>query len=698
MLIEIALISGATGYWLKKKNQSVEQAARVAADVSQKHAVNAKKSLKKLYRDLQRSLFSEDRQALEMQLEPSKKKAADEKRKSIQNGILLSTSTVGMAILSTAYPLLRIPTIVGVLYLYRDIFGFLRRDFSKGHYLSAYLLNVIIVMGMIALGYVILAAIGAVLMFVLAKITKSAEAASKQQLFDVFAEHPSQVWVEQDGIEIQVDFQDIQVGTRVIVNAGEIIPVDGIVQAGGGYVDQHLLTGESEAVEQGVGDKVFAATLLLSGRMKILVETAGRSTVAAQIAQVLQTTQHYTDELMARGQKIADQYLPIELGLSAVTVFLLSPVAALSILWSGLGYRMIVYGPLSVLNYLQIMSRQGVLIKDGRVLESLRTVDTVVFDKTGTLTLEQPLLAHIHVCGGYDANSLLAYAAAAEYRQTHPIAQAILQAANKRGLVLPQHEGASYEVGYGIKVQLDGKQIYLGSRRFMLRENLKLPNNVEDIQSFAEALGHSLVFIGIDDCVVGVLEMQPQLRPEVPAMVQALRQRGIEMIIISGDHENPTRNLAIQLGIKNYFAETLPEHKADIVQQLRAAGKFVCFIGDGINDAIALKSAHISISLKGASTAAMDTAQIVLMDGTLNAVEKLLQLSDEFEDTMQSSFLYSMAPGIINIAGVYLLHFSLAGSVFIYYAGTLAGLLNTLQPLVKYQEPEENQMLLLTHE
>ena len=233
------------------------------------------------------------------------------------------------------------------------------------------------------------------------------------KLINVFGGHPPQVWLEKDGVEIQIDFTSIQVGDIVIVNAGEIIPVDGQIQHGLATVDQHILTGESQPVEKAGGDKVFAATLLLSGRISIQVETAGEETVAAQIGQVLNNTQNYKDNLVARGRKIADGFLPLRLGISAITWPLMGVDAAITVLWSSLGTNMIHAGPLTVLIYLQILSRHGILVKDGRVLESLRQVDTMIFDKTGTLTLEQPAVGKIHSLGDWDENTLLGYAAAA---------------------------------------------------------------------------------------------------------------------------------------------------------------------------------------------------------------------------------------------------------------------------------------------
>ena len=191
------------------------------------------------------------------------------------------------------------------------------------------------------------------------------------------------------------------------------------------------------------------------------------------------------------------------------------------------------------------------------------------------------------------------YAAAAEFRQTHPVALAIIAKANALELTIPAMDDARYELGYGIQVTVESKLIQVGSVRFMQQKKIALPDTIIPHQQQAEEQGYSLIYIAINEQLAGILEMRPSIRPEALEIIQFLKQRNLNLVIISGDHEQPTRHMAKQLGIDHYFAETLPENKADLVQQLREEGKFVCFIGDGINAAIALKSAQVSISLKG---------------------------------------------------------------------------------------------------
>ena len=404
-------------------------------------------------------------------------------------------------------------------------------------------------------------------------------------------------------------------------------------------------------------------------------------------------TADFTSLIELRGVEISDRMAPATALLSTLTLLLLGPVQALTILLSGIGYNMRLLGPVSLLNYLQLTSLNGILIKDGRALEQIRNVDTVVFDKTGTLTLEQPHVGAIYACNGYDEMTLLTYAAAAEHRQTHRIACAIIQAATEQGLTLPTVSDASYQVGYGIQVVLDGKLVRVGSNRFMAMEAIAIPIEIDTLAQSAHSEGHSLVYVAVDEQLAGVIELHPTVRPEAKRIVNALHQRGIETYIISGDNEGPTRALAKQLGIDNYFAETLPENKAQLIRQLQQEGRFVCFVGDGINDSIALKTAQVSISLRGATTIATDTAQIILIDETLNQLERLFILADEFEANMQINLITTIVPAVVIIGGVFLGVVGYASGLVLFWAGGISGMLNAMRPLLQAQTKMQSETL-----
>ncbi len=691
MLIELALFSG-VGYFFRKQQRKAEQIQSItdkSSTTGQGNRIPTRPfNTGQFLRDINKAMAADGRQQLLADIDPKILETIEKERLRANQRMKLALSATGLALLGSVYPIFSVFGAIGVLYLSRRMFVRVWKDFKLKHYISSNLVGLIMTIGMLATGHLLLAAIAGVMGSFFEKIIDRVEGSTQQQLINTFTQYPEKVWVLKSNIEIQTDFQSVRVNDIVVVNAGEIIPVDGTIQSGVANIDQHILTGESHPAEKSVGDKVFASTLLLSGRIYIRVETSGETTAAARIGNVLNYTQSYKDTLITRGRRISDRFIPVTLGISAVTLPLLGLNSATAVLWSGLGSTMGMLGPVSVLIYSQILARQGILIKDGRVLESLKQVDTIVFDKTGTLTLEQPTVATIYNMNGYSANTVLSYAAAAEYRQPHPIAKAILAKAAELQLELPELDEASYQVGYGIKVIIEGKVVRVGSARFLQREGVEWTAGIRPIQQLAEANSHSLIYVGINRQLAGILEMQPSIRPEAKGIIRYLKQRGFKLVIISGDHKEPTRQMAQTLGIEHYFAETLPENKAALVRQLRDDGDFVCFIGDGINDAIALKSAQTSISLKGASTAATDTAQIIFMDGTLNHLEQLFRFMDEFEETMSKNLATSLVPGIISIGGIYFLHFGIAAAMGLSYLGCFAGLGNSLLPLVKYQEEE----------
>ena len=287
------------------------------------------------------------------------------------------------------------------------------------------------------------------------KIIVKAKDGTRKHLTNLMGEQPKTVWVLREGVEVEISFVDLQMDDLLVVDAGQMILVDGVIVQGEATIDQRMLTGESQPAEKGIGDSVLAATIVLAGKITIQVQKTGQETTAAQIGTMLVETADFTSAMELRGKEIADRAALPTLLLGAAALPFVGASRCLTILISGVGFNMRTIGPLSVLNYLQRAAREGILIKDGRALEQVSKVDTIVFDKTGTLTLEQPHVALIHPLRQYDEETVLAYAAAAEQRQSHPIAQAIMQAAHVRNLTLSVIIDAAYEFGFGIHVSLD---------------------------------------------------------------------------------------------------------------------------------------------------------------------------------------------------------------------------------------------------
>lgn len=544
--------------------------------------------------------------------------------------------------------------------------------------------SVAIVGGLVAQYYVVMA-FASCLYFVGFKLLLKTEDNSLKSLVNIFGQQPRFVWRIVDGVEVQAPFAEIKSGDVIVVNTGEMIPADGLIVDGLASVDQHQLTGESQPAEKGPGESVFAATVILSGHLLIEVERAGTETVAAQIGEILNHTTDYKSTLEARGRQLADQSVLPTLGLSVLALLTRGLVGGVAVASANFSDVLRVVSPLGMLNILTIATKKGILIKDGRSLELLSQVDTVIFDKTGTLTLEQPHVGQIHVCGSLTQETLLTYAAAAEHRQSHPIAKAIQQAVRERQLVLPAIDEASYEVGYGLKVRIEHRLVRVGSARFMALEQIDMPEALQKIQTTTHDQGYSLVYVAVDDRLEGAIELQPTLRPEAPQIIQQLKDRGLSLYIISGDHDQPTRNLAARLGIDHYFAEVLPEDKANLVEQLQQEGRVVCFVGDGINDSIALKKAQVSVSIRGASTIATDTAQIVLMSQSLSQLDTLFQLAHDLDANLKSNVFLTFGPGVFCAGGVFFLHFGILSAVVLYNVTLIAGVANAMLPWLNHQ-------------
>ena len=590
--------------------------------------------------------------------------------------ISLGLTTVGR-LSYTAFSLLGVSTLIYV------IAPFVQRGYKslfKERKIDMTVVDFFAVPGMLITGHLVIASLTCSLLYTGFKLVLRTEANSRHNLIDVFGEIPRFVWLLVDEGELRVPFETIETGDIVVVNAGETIPVDGIITDGIASIDQHMLTGESQPAEKGPGDPVFALTIVLSGRIHVQVEKAGKDTVAAQIGDILNRTADYKSSIQSRGIEMSDRSALPTLALGALALPLTGVIGTLAVLSSGLGYNMRIIAPLSVLNFLNVASQSGILIKDGRALERLREVDTIVFDKTGTLTEVQPHVGQIYTFNGDAEDVLLTYCAAAEYKQTHPIARAILEEAKARHLTLPPIEDAEYELGYGLKVKINGKIIRVGSVQFMEMASIVLPPEVQDIQECCSQQGSSLVLVSIDNQLGGAIELRATIRPEMKAVLKKLRQHNLSTYIVSGDQEGPTQQLARELGIDHAFAEALPEDKADLIEQLQAEGKSVCFVGDGINDSIALKKAQVSVSMRGAATIATDTAQVVLMDGDLNQLAHLFDLAKNLEHNMKVNLATTIIPGAICIGGVFFLHFGMGAALVLYNAGLVAGVCNAMLP------------------
>ena len=520
-------------------------------------------------------------------------------------------------------------------------------------------------------------------------LVKRTQDNSKKLLLNAFGKQPRYVWLYRDGVEVQVSMDRLDQGDIIVVNTGEVVPVDGVVVEGMAMIDQHALTGESTPAEKGVGDRVFASTLMVAGKVFVSVEKSGSDTASAKISQILNDSAGYKLSSQHKGERLADKAVIPTLAVGGVGMATMGPFGAVAVLNSDFGTGIRMAAPLAMLSSLALCANKGILVKDGRALELMNEIDTVLFDKTGTLTRERPEVGRIIASNGFSEGRILQFAAAAERKFHHPIALAILQKAKDWNLELPAIDDTQYKVGYGITVHVEGHTVRVGSKRFMETEGVELPDEVRESLEVSHQEGHTVVMVSVDGKLGGALELQAAVRPEVRDIVAGLRQRGIKhLAIISGDHDAPTRKLAESLGMDRYFAQVLPADKADYVEKLQKEGRKVCFVGDGINDSIALKKANVSISLRGASSIATDTAHIVFLEEGLAKLCELRDISRDLDRNVKRSWNLILAPNIACIVGVFTMGFGIMASVVTNNVAALAALGNGMLPLRKVAQIE----------
>lgn len=586
-----------------------------------------------------------------------------------------STLSIGMFGLGYFYPPFQIPALILASYATVPILLETRKSLAKREFKND-LLNSLVSIGCFSLGNYFTAGFAAWFYHFGGKMMIKTQNHSQDVLTGIFGQQPRTAWIVVGNTETEVPLESVHIDDWVVVGVGQVVPIDGEIVEGMAMIDEHVLTGESMPVEKGVGSQVFASTLMLSGKIWVKVERTGLDTNIARITGILTDTMDFKTGLQTRAEKLTDNIAKPLLSVGAIFIPIVGVPAAMTILYSSPGSDIKVLTSLQTLSHLTQAYRQGVLVKDGRALESLLKVDTVLFDKTGTLTSAQPEIGRIIGCDDFQERDILMHAAAAEYKLTHPIALAILAKAAEWELDLPEVENTSYIMSYGISVDLDGKAVKVGSTRFMDAEDIAIPAVIQEAQAHCDRQGYSLVILAVDRVIKGAIEIHPRIRPEAREVIRQLREQGVKyMAIVSGDRKQPTQKLAEILGMDGCFHDFLPQDKAALIERLQQEGRHVCFVGDGINDTIAMKKANVSVSMQGATSIATDTAQVVLMDSGITHLPYLFEISKRLDIKVKQTLLICGGYGVTNLLGAILfqapLRFSFAIGVVEYTAGIL---------------------------
>jgi heavy metal translocating P-type ATPase len=433
--------------------------------------------------------------------------------------------------------------------------------------------------------------------------------------------------VTERGREI-VRVASLRPGDLIVVSAGHTLPVDGTVVGGEALVNQQTMTGEALPVERRTTDVVFAATSVEDGEIEVRVDGVGPETAVGRIVAVIEAAADEKPDVQVFAERLADREVGRTLALAtAGTVFTRSLDAGTAILVADYGMAARVGIPTAVVASMRRAATLGILIKGPRPLERLARVDTVVFDKTGTLTSGTPHLGRIVTYADRTEDAVLRLAAAAESGFRHPVARAIARYASERRLEIPKPTSTSSHVGLGVDVHVGASRVVVGNRRFLEARGVDLRATSAE-EAAAHAMGASSTFVAIDGILAAALVLQDALRADAQDAVQALRRRRMRnVIMLSGDHPEPTRVIAESLGLRHHYAELLPGDKARLIRELKAEGRVVAMVGDGVNDALALSEADVGLAVPGGAEVATEAADVVLLRGGLDQVVRALDLA-----------------------------------------------------------------------
>ncbi|MFC3068334.1 heavy metal translocating P-type ATPase [Phenylobacterium soli] len=465
--------------------------------------------------------------------------------------------------------------------------------------------------------------------------------------------------IKADGSDEEVTLDLIQVGDRLRVRPGEKVPVDGVLTEGRVSIDESLVTGESMPVTKETGAQVIAGSINKTGSFVMRAEKVGADTLLSRIVQMVAEAQRSRAPIQRMADRVSGWFVPAVIAVAVIAFAawaLVGPeprfgyalVAAVSVLIIACPCALGLATPMSIMVGVGRGAHAGVLIKNAEALERFEKIDTLVVDKTGTLTEGRPAVTQIAPAAGFDQPGLLRLAASLERGSEHPLADAILRAAQERSLDLAEASDFDSPVGKGVTGVVEGRRVALGGARLMEEQGVDL----SPLADRAEALrreGATAVFAAVDGRLAGVLAIADPVKATTPEAVAQLKAEGVRLVMMTGDNRTTALAVAQRLGIEEVEAEVLPEDKAKVVQKLRAEGRSVAMAGDGVNDAPALAAAEVGVAMGAGADVAIESAGVTLLKGDLQGLVKARRLSQAVMRNIRQNLVFAF---VYNVAGV----------------------------------------------
>jgi len=462
-----------------------------------------------------------------------------------------------------------------------------------------------------------------------------------------------------DGSEYDVALDQVQVGDRLRVRPGEKIPTDGIVVDGLGFVDESMITGEAIPTEKRAGDKVIGATVNSTGWLLVRAERVGSETVLAQIVQMVSNAQRSRAPIQRLADRVAAYFVPAVLAVAVITFVVwltIGPeprmanaiVNAVAVLIIACPCALGLATPMAIMVGTGRGARAGILIKNAEALETLQKVDTIALDKTGTLTQGKPELMNVVAFAGETEESVVRLAASLERGSEHPLGAAIVEAAQASHLQLIPSDGFRSQTGKGVMGIVGGHEVTVGSET--LFEELGLSSS--ELATQAEAMrvdGETVVYVAVDGRAAGLLGIADPIKPEASDAIRDLQSEGLRVVMLTGDSQTTAAAVARKLGITDFEAGVLPEHKAEVVKKLQQQGRTIAMAGDGINDAPALAQANVGIAMGTGTDVAMESAGVTLLKGDLRALVRARRLSKAVMRNIKENLFFAFVYNSIGV-------------------------------------------------